>query len=347
MPKGIKIGYVGVGRYLPEMRLTNAHLEKIVDTSDEWIVQRTGIRERRVLGEGEDLVTMATGAAREAINNAGINADQIECIHVGVNTHMQFPSLACMVQNELNIPNASSSDISAGCASFVFCVEEVFNRMVTDWTLYGKKSYALAIGADALSTVTDWTNRSTCILFGDAAGAVVIGPVESGEILSTFTRTQGKYRNLLYLDPFLDRLIKDPETGDVNLSKRTNYPFLRMEGTKVFPVAVRSMISDIKTVVNNYNKINGSAITVNDIEYAIPHQANLRIVSAVADGLKLSKENVYSDGVVKYGNTSSASIPIGYVDQLGKRPGALVVDVSFGAGFASGAILRRDPKAKV
>ena len=211
MPDKIKIGYVGLGRYLPDHVLTNAHLERIVDTSDEWIVQRTGIKTRRIMGADETVLSMAVQAARAAIENAGISPEQISCIRIGVNTHMRFPSLASLLQEELDIPDASASDISAGCSGFIFSVEDIYNRLIAEYTMYGKKSYGLAIGVDGMSIIADYTDRKTCVLFGDGAGAAVIGPVESGEILSTFTRTQGKYADLLRLDPYLFVPLKDSQ----------------------------------------------------------------------------------------------------------------------------------------
>lgn len=339
----IKIGYLGVGRYLPSNILTNAHLERMVDTSDEWIVQRTGIKERRIMGPGESVLSMSVAAARDAIERAGIKPEQIADIRVGVNTHLRWPSLATMIQHELGIEDGTASDISAGCSAYIFSVDSIYQKMMTEWLLEGKTSYALAIGVDALSLITNWSDRGTCVLFGDGAGATVIGPVESGGILSTTTRAQGKFGNLLYLTPFIKETIEDTENMTFRSRNGTNEPVIFMEGRKVFPVAVRSMMFEIKTVIEKHNRISGENLRLEDIEYVIPHQANHRIVSAVQEGLKLTPEQVYSSGVVNYGNNSAASIPIGYVEQIGKRPGALEVDVAFGAGFASGAILRRNP----
>jgi len=341
--KKIKIGYLGVGRYLPSNILTNERLEELVETSDDWIVQRTGIKQRRIMGPDESLLSMATAAAREAISKAGIEASQITDIHIGVNTHNRFPSLAAMVQQELGIDQASSCDLSAGCSAFIFCVDAVYNKMMAEWLLEGKTTYALAIGVDGLSRITDYSDRKTCVLFGDGAGAVVIGPVDSGGILATTTRTQGQYADLLYLPEVLENPLKDPAKMVFDMKREVRAPFIFMEGRKVFPVAVRSMMADIRSVIDKYNRMNGERVSLDDIEYVIPHQANHRIVSAVGEGLKLSGDQVYLDGVINYGNTSAASIPIGYVDTFGNRPGALEVDVAFGAGFASGAILRRNP----
>lgn len=339
-----KIGYLGVGRYLPPTVLTNRDFEKMVDTSDEWIQQRTGIKQRHILSSDEDLVSMATKAARAALENAGIQAEQISSIYVGSNTHLRFPSLASMVQNELGIPNASAADIQAGCSGYIFAVETIYNRMMVDYLLTGKTSYALAIGADSMSPVVNWNDRTTCVLFGDGAGAAVIGPVKTGGILATVTRTQGKYHDLLAMDQFLHVPTHGADDLIMRQLETIPYPTLRMEGTKVFPVAVRSMMGDIKAVIEKYNLINNASMSVDDIEFVIPHQANLRIVSAVQEGLHLRPDQVHSAGVINFGNTSAATIPIAYVDEWGKRPGSLQIDVSFGAGFASGAILWRTPE---
>ena len=341
MSDRIKFGYVGIGRYLPEKILTNERLSQIVDTTEEWIKQRTGIETRRIMSSGETVASMAIAAAENAVKDAGIDVKDISCVRIGVNTHMRFPSLAAIVQDGLNIPNASASDISAGCTGFIFGVEEVFNRLYVEWMTLGRKSYGLVIGVDGMSLVTDWTNRQTCILFGDAAGAVIIGPVQSGEILATHTRTQGEYADLLRLDEILEVPAENQKELTFKNFSTINYPFLLMEGPKVFVVAVRSMVSEIKTVLQNYNQMNGTNLTEKDIEYIYPHQANMRIISAVADSLKIPHDRVYSDGVKKYGNTSTASIPIRYLDEWDNTPDAIVIDVSFGSGFASGAILRR------
>jgi len=341
MCERIKVGYLGIGRGLPERILTNAHLEKMVDTSDEWIIQRTGIRERRILGPNESIASLSISAAKAAIEHSGIDPSKIRYIRIGVNTHMRFPSLASIVQEELGILDASASDIAAGCTSFIYSVEDIFNHLQTEWMLYGNKSYGLAIGVDAMSYVTDWTDRSTCVLFGDAAGAAVIGPVESGEILATYTRMQGKYGKLLKQDETLSNLLDDPLKMTFKHPQTTVYPYLLMEGRKVFAVAVRTMVADIQRVIAKYNSANGEKLTEDDVDFVIPHQANMRIVNAVGEALKLPSDKVHKNTVMYYGNCSAATIPVAYVDEWGKRPGALEIDVAFGAGFASGAILRR------
>lgn len=336
-----KIGYLGVGRGLGSHTLTNEHLERIVNTSDQWIQQRTGIKTRQILGHHESSVTLCVKAAQQALAMAGLTPDQIAYTRVGTNTYLRFPSLSALVQQELGIRDASAADLTAGCASFIFTVEDLYNQLMIDYLLRGEKKYALVIGVDIMSQVTDWTDRSTCVLFGDAAGAVIMGPVESGGILATHTRTQAEYAQLLRLDEFLKNPLDDPEQMTFQIHTKTNYPTLFMEGRKVFSVAVRTMMKDIRTVIAKYNATNDESVRLEDIEYVIPHQANLRIVAAVQEGLKLRQDQVYRAGVINYGNTSAATIPLGYVDEWNKRPGALEVDVSFGAGFASGAILRR------
>jgi 3-oxoacyl-[acyl-carrier-protein] synthase-3 len=342
MNQECKVGILGVGHALPKNVLTNKQLEDIVDTSDEWIRQRTGIEERRIMSDDESLLGLAVDAAKEAIESSGVDPKLISHIRVGVNTHLRFPSLASLVQRELDIPDASASDVSAGCSAFVFGFEEAYNYLVVQKIYHKRDTYSLVIGADALSKVTDWSERQTCILFGDGAGAVVLGPVDSGEILATFTRTQGKYADLLYLDKFLSSSLEDSNQMKMKTREGIVYPYLKMEGRKVFAVAVKSLMHDVRAVIDRYNISAPEPISLDDIDYVIPHQANLRIVSAVQAGLKLEDSQVYRAGVVKYGNTSAASIPIGYVEELGKRPGTLQVDVAFGSGFASGAILRRE-----
>lgn len=337
----LSLGYVGVGRYIPPHILTNEDLERMVETSDEWIVQRTGIKTRHIMGPKESVATMASSAARAALEHAGVSPDQIKVVRVGVNTHLRFPSLASIVEDELNIKNASGADISAGCSAFIFAVEEIYNFLMMEYITLGEIGYGLAVGVDGLSSIVDWEDRSTCVLFGDGAGAAVIGPVTNGGIKAIVTRTQGQYGDLLYLDEFLRPALEDPTVMKFNNHHQIPHPFLRMEGKKVFAVAVRSMIADVKAVIDKFNRLSGENISLNDISFVFPHQANHRIVSAVAEGLGLPLEKMYWEGIVNYGNTSAASIPIGYVDEWGKRPGALEIDVAFGAGFASGAILRQ------
>lgn len=341
-----RIGYAGFGGYLPDVVVTNDDLSRMVETSDEWIVRRTGITSRRVLGREESLLGMATGAARAAMEDAGLEPSDIDDIRVGVNTWLRFPSLATQIQKELGCRRSSASDVSAGCAGFVYAVEEAFNRMYMERVRYGRSTTALVVGVDALSHITDWRDRSTCVLLGDGAGAVVLAEEAPTEILAIHTHADGRYGDLLYSDPVTDSQLS-PEGAETPFTRESSGPrtFLHMDGPKTYAVAVRSMARDVKTVLRKHNRATGESVELGDIDYVFPHQANLRIIEAVADRLGVPMDRVYCDGVKRYGNTSTASIPLGYWETRKNgggptRPG-YQVDVAFGAGFASGAILRR------
>jgi 3-oxoacyl-[acyl-carrier-protein] synthase-3 len=339
----IRIGYRGYGRWLPGKTLTNADLEQVVETSDDWIRRRTGIRERRILGPQETILQMAVAAASRALESAGITAAQIGDIRVAVNTWLRFPSLATQVQRELGAKAAAAADVSAGCAGFIYAVEEAFNKIFVEKLRHGRDLCALIVGVDALSHITDWTDRGTCVVLGDGAGAVVMGPVEEGGIEAIHTHADGRFGDLLYSDPVLEC----QANGSQAFTHREQgiRPYLHMDGPRVFPVAVKTMVRDVLAVIAKYNRTHDQKIGLEDIGYVYPHQANMRIIEAVVNKLGLPPERVYSEGVVRYGNTSTASIPIGYCDNLEARtvdPAApFEIDVAFGAGFASGAILRR------
>jgi len=337
------IGYAGIGAYLPSQVLTNQDLESLVDTSDEWIQRRTGIRTRRILGKNETILDMALGAAREALEDAGTDPAEIDDIRVGVNTWLRFPSLATQLQDRLGAPRASAADVSAGCAGFLYAVEEAYNRILVEKVRYGRDTTALVVGVDGLSHITDWTDRQTCVLLGDGAGAVVLKAVERGGILAIHTHADGCYGDMLWSDPVLESQV---DGSPAKFSRESKGPraYLHMDGRKVYNVAVETMVRDVHTVIAKYNAASGESITIEDIDYVYPHQANLRIVEMVGRRLKVPAEKVYSSGVVEYGNTSTASIPLGYRDNRERfhaGGGRLEVDVAFGAGFASAAILRR------
>jgi 3-oxoacyl-[acyl-carrier-protein] synthase-3 len=342
-PAETRIGYRGYGRWVPENTLTNTDLEKVVDTSDDWILRRTGIRERRILGPQETILHMAVEAARQALASAGIGAGQIGDIRVAVNTWLRFPSLATQLQRELGAGGAAAADVSAGCAGFIYGVEEAFNKIYVEKARHGRDLYALVVGVDGLSHITDWTDRSTCVVLGDGAGAVVMGPVEEGGIEAIHTHADGRYGDLLYSDSVLEC----QTNGSQAFTHREQgiRPYLHMDGPRVFPVAVRTMVRDVLAVIAKYNRTHEPKIGLDQIGYVYPHQANLRIIESVVSKLGLPLERVYCDGVVRYGNTSTASIPIGYCEMRTARtvdPAApFEIDVAFGAGFASGAILRR------
>ena len=337
------IGYVGFGGYVPPTEITNSDLEKIVDTSDEWIQRRTGIRTRHVLAEGETILDMAVQAARRALEDAGVTADEIDDIRVGVNTWMRFPSLASQLQEALGAPRASAADVSAGCAGFVYAVEQAYHRILVEKARYGRETIALVVGVDGLSHITDWTDRQTCVLLGDGAGAVVLKHVPKGGILATHTHADGRYGDVLWSD----FVVAGQSNGSPRtFTRETSGPraYLHMDGRKVYTVAVETMVTDVLRVIEKHHEGTGERIGIEDIDYIYPHQANLRILEMVAKRLGVGLEKVYTEGVVRYGNTSTASIPLGYWDnreRYRERGEQLEIDVAFGAGFASGAILRR------
>jgi len=338
-----RIGLAGIGGYLPPTVLTNADLEQVVDTSDEWIRRRTGIETRRILNKDETILDMAVQAATRALDDAGVQADQLDDIRVGVNTWMRFPSLATQLQDALGAPRASASDVSAGCAGYVYAVEEAFNKIFIEKVSYGRDTIALVVGVDGLSHITDWTDRQTCVLLGDGAGAVVLKQVECGEILAVHTHADGRHGNLLWSDEILGNQ-SNGSPKDFTHAQQGTRTYLHMDGRKVFVAAVETMVSDIRTVIAKHNEGSGDNVTIDDIDYFYPHQANLRILEAVAKRLRVPPAKVYTQGIVKYGNTSAASIPLGYCDdhERFRAPRErLEIDVAFGAGFASGAILRR------
>jgi len=344
-----RFGILGMGAYLPAQVLSNHDLEKTLDTSDEWIRRRTGIETRRILAPGETVLDMALHASRRALEAAGVTPDRIGNIRVGVNTWMRFPSLASQIQGALGARQAAAADVSAGCAGFLYALEDAFNWSLVEKTRYRRDPLSLVVGVDGLSHITDWKDRQTCVLFGDGAGAVVLGEVKRGGILATHMHADGRYGNLLYSDPVLDGQAEG-EAGKFRHEKTIARPFLHMDGRRVYGVAVETMVADVKALLEKHNGHvpAGERITLADIDYVYPHQANLRIVEMVAERLGIPADRVYSDGVVRFGNTSTASIPIGWVENPVRRPNdrdRLEVDVAFGAGFASGAVLRQVPKA--
>ena len=309
---GTKIESVGI--YLPPTILTNFDLEKIVDTSDEWITQRTGIKERRI-AKNESVVDMAVKAAEEAIEKAKLDPTEIELLIVAtLSPHLGFPATACLVQERLNLPpSAVSFDISAACSGFLYALD------IADAYLKSrKKKTALIIGAEKLSSIIDWKDRSTCVLFGDGSGAAVVKFDEksSSDILASKLYTKGSDWKILY---------------------RENCGYLKMEGRKVFKEAVNGMTKA------SFEAIKEAGLKPEDIDLVIPHQANLRIIKAVAEKLGLSMDKVFVN-VNKYGNTSAASIPIALYEALKEgrlKRGMNVLLTAMGGGLTWGAIVIR------
>jgi 3-oxoacyl-[acyl-carrier-protein] synthase III len=319
---------IGTGCYLPEKVLTNFDLEKFLDTSDEWIFSRTGIRERRVAAEGEFTSDLATNAARQALQMAGVDAAEVDLIVVGTITgDFPWPATACLVQNQLGARKAAAYDVSAACSGFVFALDAAVNAVVT-----GSAKKALVIGAEILTRIIDWQDRNTCVLFGDGAGAVVI-EAQEGEngILSTHLHSDGSCWELLYQAGFGSR---NP-ASQAGLENRL--PYLKMQGNEVFKVAVRSL-SDVA-----FEALEANGMTPEDVDLFVPHQANRRILEATAKRLGFTEEQVYIN-VDRFGNTSGASIPIALdeANRAGRiKEGDVVLFDAFGGGFTWASALLR------
>ncbi|MDQ0153886.1 beta-ketoacyl-ACP synthase III [Robertmurraya andreesenii] len=304
-------GVIGIGRYLPEKVVTNADLEKMMDTSDEWIRTRTGIEERRIAEDGMDTSEMAYRAAQNAIANAGITAEEIGLILVAtVTPDTPFPSVSCMIQEKLGAMNAAAMDISAACAGFMY-------GMVTakHFIEGGAYKYVLVVGVEKLSKITDWDDRGTAVLFGDGAGAVIMGQVSD-------------HRGILAFELGADG------TGGKHLYQDE---YIIMNGREVFKFAVRQMGE------SSVNVLEKAGLTKQDVDMLIPHQANIRIMEASRQRLDLPLEKM-SKTVHKYGNTSAASIPISIVEELeaGRiKDDDVLVMVGFGGGLTWGAIALR------
>jgi 3-oxoacyl-[acyl-carrier-protein] synthase-3 len=319
---------VGTGSYVPEKVLTNQDLEAMVDTNDEWIVSRTGIKERRITSNGQASSSLATFAANNALEMAGISPEELDLIVVGtVTPDMPFPSVACILQDNLGAKKAAAFDVSAGCTGFIYALSIADNFIKS-----GSFEKILVVGAENLSKITDYQDRGTCVLLGDGSGAVVLVR-EEGEkgILSTHLHSDGSYGNLLYQPGGGSAVIPTYESIDQRLH------FLKMDGNKLFKIAVKSL-EDAVLETLAYNNIDDS-----ELDLLIPHQANLRIIQAIAKRLNMPEEKVFVN-IQKYGNTSSASIPIA-LDEANRggviKDDNLLLFNAFGAGLTWGAALVR------
>jgi len=313
---------LGTGSYLPEKVLTNADLEKMVDTTDQWIVERTGIRERRIAADGETTCDLAEKASRAAIAAAGLKPEDIDLIVLGTTTPDRiFPSTACLLQDRLGIHGCAAFDVQAVCTGFVYAL-----AIADKFIRTGTTRHALVVGAETLSRIIDWTDRSTCVLFGDGAGAVVVGVSDEPGIVSTHLHADGQYKDLLTVPAGIsqgyDRV-------------RNNEAHLNMEGSEVFKVAVNTLgrIVDETLEANNLKKT--------DIQWLVPHQANIRIIAATAKKLGMPMDHVVLT-VEHHGNTSAASIPLAFDEAVraGRiQRGETVLMEAFGGGFTWGSVL--------
>jgi 3-oxoacyl-[acyl-carrier-protein] synthase-3 len=319
---------IGTGSYLPEKVLTNKDLEKRVETSDEWIQERTGIRERRIASDKEAASDLAVAAAQQALDMAQISARGLDVIIVGTGTpDMLFPSTACLVQNRLGASRAFAFDVSAACSGFLYALS-----VGDQYIRAGSAQTALVIGSEVMSMLMDWTDRSTCILFGDGAGAVVLkGQRSRRGILSTHLHSEGAFWDLICVPGGGSRFPPSKET----LDKRLN--FLKMKGNETFKVAVRSLEEAAREALE------ANRYTTGDLDHVIPHQANLRIIQSVAQRLGIPMEKMVVN-LQNYGNTSAASIPIALDEAVRThrvKEGHLILLEAFGGGLTWGSALIR------
>jgi 3-oxoacyl-[acyl-carrier-protein] synthase-3 len=319
----------GVGHYVPPRILNNKELEKLVDTNDEWIVSRTGIRERRILEDGKASSYMGAMAAKVALENAGVSAEEIELIVVAtVTPDMFFPSTACLIQEEIGAKNAWGVDVNGACTGFIYATS-----MAAQFIESGRYKKVLVIGSDKMSSITDYTDRNTCVLFGDAAAAIVLEVADEPElgIVDYLLRSDGSGQNFLYMKGGGSLNPATHETIDNKMH------YIYQDGRTVFKFAVTGM-ADITEEIVKKNNIDSS-----DIKLFIPHQANLRIIEAAAKRIKLPPEKVMIN-IDKYGNTTAATIPLGlseaYYDGTISK-GDIIIFAAFGAGFTWGSMLLR------
>lgn len=318
-----KVGIIGVGEYLPEKILTNKDLEKMVDTSDEWITTRTGIKERRIAAATEATSDLAYMAAKHALRDAKLKPLEVDMIIVATITpDMQFPSTASFVQAKLGAKNAFCFDVSAACSGFVYGLV-IAKQFIANGTIRN----AVVIGAELLTRITDWQDRSTCVLFGDGAGAAVLAEVPSGGILSTYLGTDGTKTDLLMLPGGGSRNPASHKTIDDKMH------FLKMEGNELFKLAVKLMLESAQVAIKR------AGLEPKDIDLVIPHQANARIIMAMAKRIGIADEKVYLN-IEKYGNMSSASLIVALCDAVKEgrvKKGDKILLDAFGAGLVWGA----------
>ncbi|MDI6791618.1 MAG: beta-ketoacyl-ACP synthase III [bacterium] len=322
---------IGTGRHLPDKVLTNADLEKMVETSDEWITSRSGIKERRIAEPGTSASALGLPAAKRALAKAGLSPADLDAIIVPTMTpDMLFPATACLIQRELGAKRAIAFDLQAACSGFIYGLE-----VGRQFIAAGTYKYVLICATEVMSAVIDWTDRSTCVLFGDGAGAVVLAPCEEGYgILAAHLHSDGREADLIEMPGGGSRNPATQETIAAGLH------YLKMKGNEVFKFGVRLMSMSVRHVLAE------SGIPEEKVDLLIPHQANIRIILAMAERLKIPLEKIYIN-LYRYGNTSAASIPIALDEALEERrinPNDVVVLSAIGGGLSWGAVCLRWPK---
>ena len=311
---------IATGGYLPDRVMDNAELESMIDTSDEWIQERTGIKARHIAAENETTCDMAEQAARKALAVADIDANTIDQIIVATTTpDWIFPSTACLLQERLGITNnCAAFDVQAVCTGFIYALS-IADKFIKS----GAHKRILVVGADINSKITDWTDRGTCVIFADGAGSVILEASTEPGIFSTHLHANGKYTNLLYVP--------------AGVSKPGDYPYMKMKGNEVFKFAVNTLGEIVDETLSANN------LTKSDIDWLVPHQANIRIIAATAKKLDLPMERVVLT-IAEHGNTSGGSIPLALDSAITSgniKPGEILLLEAFGAGFTWGSALIR------
>jgi 3-oxoacyl-[acyl-carrier-protein] synthase-3 len=320
---------VGTGAAVPKKILTNADLEKLVDTSDKWITERTGIKERHVVSDGEKFSDLCTKAAEQALKRAHVRPEQLDFILVGtISPDMPFPATSCLVQRNLGATRAAASDVAAACVGFLYGLH------LGDALIQASKAEnILVIGGEILTRIVDWTDRSTCVLFGDGAGAAILQATKGDHgILGSRMKSDGNYADFICMPGGgSNRPANDPTSIEEKL------PFIKMKGNETFKVAVK-MMADVSAEL-----LAEQGFPLDQVDLFIPHQANERIINAVGERLKVPASKVYKN-IERYGNTSAASIPIALDECVREgriREGNLVLLTAFGAGLVWGSVLMR------
>ena len=320
---------LGTGSAVPKKILSNADLEKLVETSDEWITSRTGIKERRIVSEGEKFSDLCTKASEAALKRAHVRPEDLDMILVGtISSDMLFPATSCLVQRNIGATRAAASDVGAACVGFLYAL-----HLADGLVQSAKAENVLVVGGEILSRIVDWTDRNTCVLFGDGAGAVVLQATRGDHgILGSIMKSNGNYYDFICMPGGgSDRPANDPKSIEEKL------PFIKMKGNETFKVAVKAMADVSQELLAE------QGFTHEQIDLFIPHQANMRIIDAVGEKLKIDPRKVYKN-IDRFGNTSAASIPIA-LDECARegrlKDGDLVLLTAFGAGLVWGSVLLR------